>query len=133
MEGNSIQFLDVNIRVKFDGTVSTRVYRKKTQTNQYVSFASHHPASHKLEVVCTLLECAYLVVGEEEELKREKNTIFQALRAYHYHYWSFKKMEEQIAQKRDNTQNRRKERKEKTESSRGQVTIPYFEGYQRKL
>ena len=133
MEGNSIPFLDVNIRVNLDGTVSTRVYRKKTHTNQYLSFASHHPASHKLGVVRTLLERAYLVVDEEEELKGEKNNIFQALRACHYPEWSFKKVEEQIAQKRDNTQNRRKERKEKTESSRGQVTIPYIRGLSEKI
>ena len=38
-----------------DETVTTLVYRKTTHTNQYLSFASHHPVTHKVAVVRTLL------------------------------------------------------------------------------
>ncbi|XP_014666938.1 PREDICTED: uncharacterized protein LOC106808648 [Priapulus caudatus] len=54
MENNSIPFLDTKIVSREDGTIKTVVYRKKTHTNQYLNFQSHHPLTHKLGVVCTL-------------------------------------------------------------------------------
>ena len=52
-EGN-MPFLDLNIKHHPDGTLSTNVFRKKTHTDKYLNFQSHHALAHKLAVVRTL-------------------------------------------------------------------------------
>ena len=42
-----LAFLDVLLRREDNNTISTSVYCKATHTNQYLSFRSHHPTTHK--------------------------------------------------------------------------------------
>ena len=51
-----LAFLDVLIKRKENGTISTSVHRKSTHKN--LDFSSHHPLSHKKAVVSTLLNRA---------------------------------------------------------------------------
>ena len=57
-EGHVIPFLDVTILHNDDGSLSTKVYRMPTHTDQYLQFCSYHPTAHKRAVVSTLLKRA---------------------------------------------------------------------------
>ena len=57
-ENGCLPFLDILVQRDDDGCLSTSVYRKKTHTDQYLGFHSHHPSSHKAAVVSTLLKRA---------------------------------------------------------------------------
>ena len=68
---NQIPFLDTLITCKPDGSVELLIYRKPTQTDQYLNFTSHHPIQHKLGVVITLMDRAERVVTDPDDRKKE--------------------------------------------------------------
>ncbi len=51
---HELSFLDTLIYHHENGTITTKVYRKQTHTNQYLQFDSHHPMAHKQVVIKTL-------------------------------------------------------------------------------
>ena len=50
----SIPFLDLLITPKTDGTLTTKVYRKPTHTDQYLQWKSNHNLASKYSVINTL-------------------------------------------------------------------------------
>ena len=60
-----IPFLDTLLIRKKDGNVKLLVYWKKTHTDQYLNFMSHHPLHQKLGVIMTLFNRCDNVVTEE--------------------------------------------------------------------
>ena len=77
---NKIAFLDTEITHQDNGSLSTTVYRKKTHTDQYLSFHSHHPISHKIAVVNTLYSRAESICSTEQELEKERKHVKKVLR-----------------------------------------------------
>jgi len=55
-EDKQIPFLNTLLVRRKNGSVKLLVYRKKSHTDQYLNFSSHHPLNHKLAVIRTLLE-----------------------------------------------------------------------------
>ncbi|KAK3735298.1 hypothetical protein QZH41_000232 [Actinostola sp. cb2023] len=49
-----LPFLDTLNKVAENGTIEISIYRKKTHTDKYLDFNSHHPSRHKAAVVRTL-------------------------------------------------------------------------------
>ena len=77
-----LSFLDTEITHHEDGSLSTTVYRKKTHTDKYLSFDSHHrPLSHKVSVARTLFCRAEKVCSTVDERDDERKHVTDTLRA----------------------------------------------------
>ncbi len=125
----SIPFLDTLLKRNEDGSVKVTVYRKKTHTNQYLSFDSHHPLHQKLGVVRTLLNRCGEIVTEVEDQQKEKETIRSALGACGYPEWTMTKVENNMKEKEKN-KGKNNSRKEK---SKWMIVLPYISGLSEKL
>ena len=78
-ENCKLPCLDLLFHKKNDGTLKTTVYRKKTHTDQYLNFSSHHPLQQKQGVIRTLLDRADALVSESEDKSAEYDHVSQAL------------------------------------------------------
>ena len=93
-----------------------QVYRKKTHTDQYLHFTSHHPLHHKLRVVRTLMDRCKTVVTEPGDRKEKKEHIVKAVAPCGYPKWTFDKVKQQKEKKR--TRNKGQEKERQTERKR---------------
>ena len=76
------------------------VNRKKTHTNQYIHFTSHHLLHHKLGDVRTLLDRCENLVSDEEDRKREKEYIRNVLQQNSYPQWTIRSVEKKLKEKK---------------------------------
>ncbi len=126
-ENKSMPFLDARFTRKEDGSVKSTVYRKKTHTDQYLNFASHHPRHQKIGVVRTLLNRCEAITSEEGDKKEEEDHLRAALGACGYPPWALKKAAEgKKREKEDKGKNPEKKFK-------SQVVIPYVEGVSERV
>ena len=79
-----LAFLDINISRHSDGSLSTSVYCKKTHTDQYLQFSSHHSSSHKQSVGRTLFSRASTHSSSLVQLPEEESHIYEALKSNGY-------------------------------------------------
>ena len=73
--------------VECDVSISMKVFRKDTHTNQYLIFISNHPLEHKRGVMRTLMNRIDILVSEETELGRGNDHIRKALKVNRYLDW----------------------------------------------
>ena len=66
-----ISFLDVSVTRKTDGTFSTEIYRKKTDTNVYINWKSFSPKSWKIGTLKGLFRRAFVVCSAKRSLEKE--------------------------------------------------------------
>ena len=128
-QDGAIPFLDTLIIRKPDGSTKLCIYRKKTHTNQYLQFNSHHPLHQKLGVIRSLLDRKESIVTEEEDKKTEEKVICDALKLCGYPSWALDK-----AKKDKDKQQKKKDSKQTTtdNKSKGLVVVPYVEGLSEK-
>ncbi len=81
---NSIAMLDALITKNDDGSPSFEVYRKSTDTDQYLNFKSHQPLQHKLGVIRTLKHRAKTICSDDEQHTKELDHIKKALSIFGY-------------------------------------------------
>ncbi len=116
-EQQKLPFLDLLIKHDPDGTLSTTVYRKKTHTDKYLDFRSHHPLAHKLAVVQTLHNRANTHCTYANDGLKERKRVSQALMMNGY--------PRRVSQGgRTLTRNQSREEND----PRATVTIPYVRG-----
>jgi len=81
-----------------EGTINTKVYRKKTHTDQYLSYQSHHPLEHKRSVVNTLMHRAETIINQESDKKDEIDHLKKVLSINGYPNWLIKKEQQKVTQ-----------------------------------
>ena len=124
---NTIPFLDTLLERRPDGSVKVQVYGKKTHTNQYLAFASHHPLHQKMGVAITLLNRCEEIVIEEIGREKERDTIKTALKTCGYSERTLNRVEQSMREKESNKK-KDNSRKEKEEKNKGMVVLPYVWG-----
>ena len=131
----SIAFLDTLIERREDGTIKLKVYRKKTHTNQYLAFTSHHPLHQKMGVIRTLLDRCEGIVTEECDRNQEEDTIMAALKTCGYPGWSVKAVKDQMKKREERKEEKKQKSRERQdqEKSRGMVVLPYVKGLSEKV
>ena len=79
-----ISFLDVTVCRQDNGRLSTKVYRKPTHTERYLSFHSDHPVAHKRAVVKSLTDRAKTIPSSSDQRSKEMKHVTAALVANGY-------------------------------------------------
>ena len=103
-----IPFLDMLIVRKNDYRVKLLVCRKKTHTDQYLDFSSHHPLQHKLSVVRTHLDRCSQMVTEEQDRQAEEAHIQEALSRCGYPEWTMKRVKLDMEVQKEQNQEKEK-------------------------
>ena len=85
---SKLPFLGLCTHILDDGSTKITIYWKPTQTDQYLSFKSHHPLTHKRSVIRTLTNRAQQYVTTAEDRKSELAHAHNALRANGYPEWA---------------------------------------------
>ena len=98
-----LPFLDVCLQRDDNGSLTTSVFRKATQTNQYLSFDSYHPMAHKAAVVRTLMHRASTLSSNSVERVAEEKKVVEALRDK----WLPIRVHPQVLRQQDTQANRR--------------------------
>ena len=81
---DGLPFLDTLNVVSINGSIETSVYRKKTHTDRYLDFDSHHPICHKRGVVRALQSRADMVSSTERTKELEHQWIVSTLKENGY-------------------------------------------------
>ena len=76
-------FLDTKLK-RNNGKIPALVYRKTTHTDQYLHYSSHHQTSCRESVVSSLLNKAYSIISNKDDLHKENARIKQVLRENGY-------------------------------------------------
>ena len=119
----TILVLDTLVSAEEDNSLKVHVFRKLTNTDQYLQFDSAHPLEHKLSVVCTLYHRAYTVVSHWDGILKEKEHVAKALSVCGYQKWALEDTGSGVARRvREAQSGEQKERQ-----CHGRVTIPYIQ------
>ena len=84
-ENSQLPFLDTLIqRNSSDNTISIRVYRKPTHTDQYLKLTPHHLARAKKCVITSLFDRAKNIISNPSDQEKEENHLTAVLQANGY-------------------------------------------------
>ena len=67
-----------------NGDISVLVYRKPTHTDQYIHYSSRHQKSCKESIVSSLVNRAYSIITNIDDLHKENARIKQVLKKNGY-------------------------------------------------
>jgi hypothetical protein len=122
-----IAFLDSMVVTDEQGTLTTKVYRKNTHTDQYLNFASNHPIEHKRGVIRTLKHRAEGIVSDDQERDKEVTHIKTVLKVNGYPDWLLNERRER------GTPTTQTNVPAQSTQKRPPIVIPYIKGVSEQL
>ena len=114
-------FLDTLVTPQSDGSLATTVYRKPTQTNQYLQWDSHHAITNKYSIISSLLHRAKHICSNQQLLEEEQTHIQRALSMCKYPDWAINRTKLKISTPKSNNISNKT-------INRGHITVSYIEG-----
>ena len=124
-QDGSMPFLDTLVTPQEDGTLTTRVYRKPTHTDQYLQWDSHHNLACKYSVINTLIHRAKSECSSSQPLEEELKHLDEVLKQCKYPRWAIQKILREQEQKK---KRRGKERNTRAIQKRCHIVVPYTKG-----
>lgn len=115
-----LPFLDTLNKVSMDGSIQISMYRKKTHTDKYLDFTSHHPPRHMASVVRTLAHRKDTLLQDEATKQEEHKHIMTSLKQNGY--------PANFIKKHSNIQNRKKDSQKEDQQPKGFAVLPYVKG-----
>ena len=126
----SMPFLDTLVTINGDGSLSTKVYRKKTHTDLYLQWDSYHSIAAKYSVINTLHHRARAVCSNKQLLEEEEEHLKNVLTENKYPMWALNRVK--IKNKASNIQVQRRPKNTNanttTGSKRSYMVLPYVKG-----
>ena len=119
-----LPFLDTLVHRNPDKTISVKVYRKLTHTNQYLKYASHHSTSAKQSVITALFDRAHNVLSSEKDKEEENQHILAALQQNGYPKDFFMQTVKQHNRRKEQTT----EVTEEESKPNKKINLPYIQG-----
>ena len=127
-------FLD-NLLKQNNAEISVLVYRKPTQTEEYLHYSSHHQASCKVSVVSSLFNRAYSIITNNDDLHKENARIKQVLKENGYQESIINKIFRRITNNHSLPQSQQLTQATGIQQKeiRMSINLPYVEGTSEKL
>ena len=129
-----LAFLDTLLK-RNNGEISVLVYRKPTHTHQYLHYSSHHQTSCKESVVSSLLNRAYSIITNKDDLHEENAGIKQVLKENGYQESIISKILKRITNNHSLPQLQQQTQAAdiQEEEIKMSINLPYVEGTSEKL
>ncbi|KXJ07567.1 hypothetical protein AC249_AIPGENE22404 [Exaiptasia diaphana] len=115
-----LPFLDTLNTVNQDVSIQVSMYRKKTHTDRYLHFDSHHPSKHKAAVVHTLAYRKESLLSDETSKRKEQEHLEKSLLKNGYPEKFIQR--HSVIRKKDNGV------KEGKDETKGFAVLPYVKG-----
>ena len=126
----SMPFLDTLITINGDDSLNTKVYRKRTHTDLYLQWDSHHSIAAKYSVINTLHYRTKAVCSNNQLLKEVEDHLQKVLTGNKYPLWALNRVK--IKNKTTQAQQQRKQQnanaKVTTGNQKSYMVLPYVKG-----
>ena len=129
-----LAFLDTLLKQN-NGENSVLVYRKPTHTEQCLHYRSHHQTSCKDSIVSSLLNTAYSIITNKDDLHKENTRIKQVLKENGYQKSIISKTFKRITNNHSSPQSQQRTQATniQEEEIRMSINLPCVEGTSEKL
>ena len=127
-EDGSMPFLDTLVTACSDGSLSTKVYRKPTNTDLYLQCNSHHTIAAKCNVVSTLHHRAKAVCSTKQLLDEEEKHLQKVLTENKHPAWALNKVRNRIKAPTKQELKRREHVNNTKDQNKPYMILPYVRG-----